>query len=267
MAIGLETNYKVRLISVASLTTSFGIDSRSQVIFDVTPSFTESRAVDYAPVTPVHMPGSIQVYKNSKSRTFTIGAKFISRTVDEATQNMIYLQTLRGWTLPYFGASSTLSDTNHANRQAYNNSNTNDNLNAAGPRVLTPAERARRARDAVAANGVELLGAPPDVLYLYAYSTDANTAGLASEGRNRPAAYGVNINRVPVVVTNLEITYPDDVDYLPTFSDRTNKIVGSNAEVFPVKMDVSITLAETHSPREFEEFNLKLYKQGILPNF
>ena len=253
-----ENNYKVRLISVASFMGTAGL--REQVIFDVTPKFSESREVEYAPITPVHMPGSIQVYKNTKSRTFTIGARFVSRTVAEATQNMRYLQRLRGWTMPYFGASSTLDSTS---QQIRNNAKTGqtrtDQLTGSGDdRVLTP-EESMEIRQSQMQTGTELLGAPPDVLYLYAYSTSKNDGNSSG----RPTISGVNINRIPVVMTSLNITYPDDVDYIPTNSNGSPDI----SEPFPIKMDVDITLIETHSPREYEQFDLIKYKRGVLVNF
>ena len=107
--------------------------------------------------------------------------------------------------------------------------------------------------------GVELLGAPPDVLYLYAYSSGVSSGA----GQDRPNKYGVNINKVPVVVTSLNITYPDDVDYIPTYSNGDPR----KSEPFPVKMDVEISLVETHSPREYERFDLMKYKKGVLVNF
>ena len=248
-----ENTYKVRLISVASFMSTSS--SREQVIFEATPKFSESREAEYAPITPVHMPGSIQVYRNTKSRTFSIGARLISRTSEEATKNMRSLQILRKWMLPYFGSTSTLS---YDSQQTRNSAKTNQiRANQAtgtdDTRVLTNDE-AMELRQAQMQTGTEMLGAPPDVLYLYAYSTSKNDGTSAG----RPAVYGVNINRIPVVMTSLNITYPDDVDYLPTLAD---------GEPFPIKMDVDITLVETHSPREYERFDLLKYKSGVLVNF
>ena len=97
------------------------------------------------------------------------------------------------------------------------------------------------------------------MLYLYAYSSRANNASV--EGR--AAKYGVNINKVPVVITSLGITYPDDVDYIPTYSNGDAR----KSEPFPTKLDVTISLTETHSPREYETFDLVKYKKGQLGSF
>jgi hypothetical protein len=232
-----SANYKVRLVSVLGLATAFNPGDITSVMFEVTPAFSENGSVDYAAVQPVHMPGSIQTYKYTQARTFTIGAKLISRNSADALRNMKYLQTLRSWRYPFFGNSGT-------------------NIRQSTPTGSSAA--ANRIRNGVSsgANGAELLGAPPELLYLYAYSTTANDARSNSAGNN------VNINRVPVVLTSLGITYPDDCDYIPVDITTTN-----TTEPFPIKIDVSISLTEAHSPREFEKFDLMAYKTGNLVNF
>lgn len=96
-----------------------------------------------------------------------------------------------------------------------------------------------------------MLGAPPDVLYLFAYSS--------STGANAGRSTGlVNIKKIPVVLTSVSITYPEDVDYIP--------VNGTN-EPFPVRMDVSLELAEAHSPTDYEKFSLSMFKQGNLVQF
>ena len=248
-----ENNFRVRLIPVVAL--AFGGDPSvirdSQVAFDVTPSFSESRTADYTPVTPVHMPGAMQVYKHTNSRQFEITAHLVSRNVSDALKNMQYLQSLRGWLMPYFGGTTTLTDSNEQQRkkQAI--------ATAGAPTPLTSEERDRRMRERVKTEGVQLKGAPPDILYLYAYSTGVND--------KRGIGPVVNINRVPVVLTSLGITYPEDVDYIPVY-DPTESVY-ARTEPFPRKMDVTISLVETHSPREYEQFDLMAYKLGNLVNF
>lgn len=237
------SNYKVRLIPISSM--KFGDTTTiadTQVVFEVTPAFSETRGVTYSAVDPVHMPGSIQMYRSTGARTFEVGAQLISRNAADALRNIRYLQTLRGWTMPYFGQTDTLTQQNRMVR---------DQNSAFGPEDanMTSLER-------IQSEGVQLRGAPPDVLYLYAYSTDTSTA---TGGRSAPTS---NVNRVPVVMTNLVITYPDDVDYIPVDMTGTGKF-----EPFPVKMAVGVTLAETHSPREYERFDLAAFKAGTLANF
>ena len=204
------------------------------------------------------MPGAIQVYKHTNPRQFDITAHFISRNVADALRNMRYVQTLRSWRYPYFGGTNTLTD---ANQLARNNSvQRRANQEGTSTSTLTDAEQARSARARVASEGVQLRGAPPDVLYLYAYSNsqidDRNNSGNVFTP--------VNINRVPVVLTSLAITFAEDVDYIPVFENTPDNVF---TQPWPTKMDVTLTLAETHSPREFETFDLNAYKNGNLARF
>ena len=254
------SNYKIKLIPISSLRrgTTSSI-TQDQVVFEVTPTFSETRTTDYSPVTPVHMPGSIQMYRNTASRQFTIGAHLISRNVEDARVNMQYLQKLRAWMMPYFGSTSTLTDANRASR-TFNQSEVNRlrQLKRDDPLFLDQSDT-EFLKQAQINGGAQLTGAPPDVLYLYAYSTSANY-----QTGSRMGSSTSNINRVPVVMASLEISYPDDVDYIPV--DPQWEEFGQ-LEPFPVKMDVNISLVETHSPNEFERFNLAAYKSGTLANF
>lgn len=242
------SNYKVRLVPISSL--KFGDTSQianTQVVFEVTPTFTESRQVAYSAVTPIHMPGSIQMYQSTSARSFDITATLIARNAADAAKNRQCLQTLRGWTMPYFGSTSTLTKTN---RDARINQSLSPSVN-----TLNPEDREKEIRQRIQDAGVELRGAPPDVLYLYAYSAESSSVAGGRSGATS------NINRVPVVLTSLSIAYPDDVDYIPVADSS------GNIEPFPVKMSVSLNLAETHSPREYERFDLNAFKAGTLANF
>lgn len=230
-----ENQYRVRLIPVSVL--SSGADTStirlSQVNFDATPAVSESRTVEYVSSSPVHMPGSVLMYKRTNGRTFSLTAHFISRNASDAAKNMQRLQLLRSWTMPYFGQTTT---------------------NA------SPTEKQTQSR--VAGSGYELRGAPPDVLYFYAYasSTPDSSSDLAL----------TNLARIPVVLTSLDITYPDDVDYIPTSVSvlkPNGSISSTDAVPFPVKMDVGMTLMETHSPTEYQSFDLLKYKSGTLVGF
>lgn len=241
----IENNFKVRLISVLDMAQGYPKDS-TQVIFEVTPTLSESRSVDYTPVQPVHMPGGIQVYKFTGSRTFELSAHFISRNVSDAYKNIKNLQTLRSWTLPFFGSSSTDFTGNR-----------NISATPSPYAQATPDQQMSMGQDKIKQSGtagVNLLGAPPEVLYLYGYS--------ASQSSDRLDINGININRIPVVLTSLNFSYPEDVDYIPV-----EITPGKKTEPFPVKMDVTISLTETHSPVEYERFDLLSYKSGSLKNF
>ena len=238
-------NHRVRLVSVR--------DELRKVEFKVAPTFTEGRSVEYTPVTPIHMPGSIQVYKNTASRTFSIGATLVARNVNEASENMFLLQRLRSWTLPHFGRSAKLSRDEEDARKRLDAA-------AAIERTgeLNGDEQAQKNIDLVN-QGVQLLGAPPMVLYLYAYSSSAN------DKRGAGSFLRVNINRVPVVITNLSIAYPNDVDYLPAGDGISD--INEESESIPTKMEVTVECVETHSPREYERFSLKDFYNGKLVSF
>lgn len=222
----IANNYKVKLRG-----------SDGYVHFDVTPDFIETRNVNYSTLEPIHQPGQIYVYKNTSSRNFNISnAKFISRTREEADVNLKRLHRLRGWTMPRFGeGSSTLDQDQFDNRKE--DSALGINLQQTG-----------RRDEYQEFFGAEILGAPPQVLQLSAYSTARTPTGKG---------HAQHIDRIPVVIQQLNIPYPADVDYIPTTSGVP----------MPIIMTVDITLVETHSPREYEHFSLEHFKRGLLPGF
>lgn len=214
------------------------------VVFDVTPTISESRAISYDNLSVTHMPGSILVYKNTDSRAFSLtNVKLISRTPTEARKNLIRLNILKAWGLPYFGTGGKQQadkmQTNSGNGQA--NQQYND-LN----QQLASAK----------ASFLSFLGAPPDVLYLSAYA-----------GTGADSTFEGNINSVPVVMTNLDFSYPSDVDYIPvggTGGQAQDNFVGTP---FPAIMELSIQLKEIHSAREYQNFSLDDYRRGDLSRF
>lgn len=89
--------YKVKLHHAPSNTT---------VYFDAAPDISETGAVNYRSVDPIHSPGGINVYTNTASRTFSLsGIKLFSRNQVEATRNYNRLQMLKGWRYPTFGTA------------------------------------------------------------------------------------------------------------------------------------------------------------------
>lgn len=81
----------------------------AMVEFEVMPEVVENRDVEYEAIAPAQFPGAFQKYKGTSSVVWNINATLVSRTSDEATQNLNYLNTLRGWTLPYFGENTRLA--------------------------------------------------------------------------------------------------------------------------------------------------------------
>jgi hypothetical protein len=88
----------------ASLVSS--INSKEYVYFYTMPSITEAGSVIWKTMEMVQAPGGILSYGGTKSRTFTLAIKFVSRTSNEAGINAYFLQMLRGWKMPYFGSSN-----------------------------------------------------------------------------------------------------------------------------------------------------------------
>jgi len=229
----IENPFKVRLTapSQGGLTVSF----------DASPNISENRNVNYASLEPLHAPGQIQVYKNTSSRNFQISdVRILSRTTEEADSSLRKLWTLRSWCMPRFGKSSTLTNLQRDERDFQRN--------------LSEADVAALGDDV----GVELLGAPPPILYLSAYSKTIGSSGRKI-GENISNVWQVaqHINRVPVVIQQLTIPYPNDIDYVTTTSGVP----------MPIMMNLDLALVETHSPNSYENFNLSAFKQGILQGF
>jgi len=236
-----EANNKVKLVSAQS--------RYRRVEFRATPQITENRNVNYTSLEPLHAPGQIQVYKNTASRSFSISdLKLISRTTKEADLNMNILWQLRAWTMPRFGNSSTLTEHQRDQRNPLTNSSQFDvnDFNS------------QAEYNAYIDTGTELLGAPPEVLYLSAYSKDI---GADAVGTSKPGTavwqIAQHLNRIPVVVQQLTIPYPNDVDYINTTSGVP----------MPIIMNLDLSLIETHSPNAYEAFSLDDFRKGTLKGF
>ena len=73
--------------------------------------------------------------------------------------------------------------------------------------------------------------------------------------------YKKQFQAIPVVVSDLNITYPEDVDYIET-----------GLAMVPILQSVELTLVESHPTRvrtggSVEEFDLNRFRQGILEGF
>ncbi len=234
-----DNQFKVKLVSAASpdrLT-----DRRESVIFDVSPDLIETRNVQYKTLDPLHAPGQMNVYQSTSSRTFNIAnVRLISRTRQEASENLARLWTLRGWTVPQFGKGPQAHEDSWIDKLIQNNPNSTQARQARGVRGRSSTPRVNKS----------FLGAPPQVLLLSAYSRTADT--VASRGVG-------HIRRVPVVIQQMSIPYPSDVDYIPTNDE--------NPTPMPTVMTLDMTLIETHSPNEYENFSLDDYRLGNLKGF
>lgn len=187
--------------------------SNAMVDFLHQPKISMNEKAEYDLFTPVHAPVGFAAYKSSPSTEITIDDVILfSTTPEEALANYNRLRQLLTWTKPYFGKSGdTMSVQNNTSVSS-------------------------------------VLGAPPDVLYLYAY-TPANS--LTN-----------NIYRQPVVISNVSYSFPNDVDYIYLPSDQNDASRGGIP--FPIVMSVTINLTETQSPASAERFNMDDYRSGKL---
>lgn len=234
-----ENQFKVKLTSASSpdrLT-----DLRETVTFDVTPDLIETRNIQYKTLDPLHAPGQLYVYQNTNSRTFNISnVRLISRTRTEASKNLARLWTLRGWTTPQFGKGP----------QAHEDAWIDELTRVNQTQVQTGKAKQDRTRSFSPRVNKSFLGAPPQVLLLSAYSRVGQTIGTRGIG---------HIRRVPVIIQQMSIPYPSDVDYIPTADEPSTPM--------PTVMTLDITLIETHSPTEYENFSLDDYRLGNLAGF
>jgi len=179
--------------------------------YKTTPTISEAQTVEYKQFNPVHAPGSINTFVNSPSRTFSFGdVKLISRTQREATETLKNIRLLRSWTKPVFGLGVT--------PDAFKN-------------------------DPNSFSNEDILGAPPRVLFLSAYTNHGDVNGI--------------LKNIPVVVTSLTFNYPNDVDYM----------ILQDGSAVPVVMNVEISVTETHSPIEYTKFSLAKYRNGDMVRF
>ena len=70
------------------------------VEFEATPDITEQGSASYFEEGNIRGPGSIMMYMGSPSRSFSIAAKFISRTPEEAKETDRKIHILKSWRMP-----------------------------------------------------------------------------------------------------------------------------------------------------------------------
>lgn len=239
-----DIDYRVRLENQRTAGGSLGsLANREVVIFETTPDLVETRNVNYKTIDPVHAPGQMAAYVNTSSRSFNISSvRLISRTPEEAYKTLRVLWTLRSWAMPQFG-TSTLGKPERDARDDWNRPSRQDSR----ARYQTEQERRDAYIEARNRFGYERRGEPPAILLLSAYSNNSFHGEHIG-----------NINRVPVVLQNLSIPYPSDIDYIPA--------ADVNIPV-PTIITIDMQLLETHSPREYERFSLGSFKTGTLGGF
>lgn len=160
------------------------------VVFEVQPNVSEMGTASYTQIDNIRQPGTLMIYAGSPGREFSISAKFVSRSVDEAEKNSRYVQLLRSWRLP--DKSGTVAD--------------ND---------MPPA---------------------PSRLRL---------SGLSGWFKS-----------VPVRMTSLSIETNEDVDY-----------INCSRGAVPIVWNVQVSLKESRSLAELNEFDIDKFRRGVLPSW
>jgi hypothetical protein len=74
-----------------------GFDS---VLFYLSPEVSESKQAIYAEIGDIRQAASLLIYTGSPSRKWSVSAKFLSRTPEEADQTWKQVQLLRSWMNP-----------------------------------------------------------------------------------------------------------------------------------------------------------------------
>lgn len=227
----IENALKVQLTEMSN-----SIGMARTVIFDVLPTLSEQSSANYSPISLPHGPGQIYVYQNSNSRTFNLVAQLVSQTREDATRNLHRVNLMRSWVKPTFGTDMQL---------------TGDTLDIFSTELSQSGNPVRNRMRETSGGAVDVLGSPPKVLQLSAFS-DINRRG--------------NIYKIPTVITNLGINYDDSTDYIPTGVVQGYEHI-TEGTPFPIIMSVDLNLAETHSPDQYSKFNLDAYRKGLLEGF
>jgi hypothetical protein len=79
------------------------------VKFLVMPEVFESRSVEYEAVAPPQSPSAFQKYKGTAPTQWSVNATLTCRNINEATANLEIINTLRGWTMPFFGENTRVA--------------------------------------------------------------------------------------------------------------------------------------------------------------
>jgi hypothetical protein len=77
-----------------------GSNSQSSVRLFVTPELNETRTINYQEISEMRQAGGLLIYIGTQARTYSLTARFVSRTDDEARRTFDQVQLLKGWTVP-----------------------------------------------------------------------------------------------------------------------------------------------------------------------
>lgn len=84
--------------------------SPEYVRLNASPRISENRAAQYSEVNLIHHPGAILKYERTSARSWGVSAKLVSRNQQEASENQMILNIIRGWVMPYYGEGTEKND-------------------------------------------------------------------------------------------------------------------------------------------------------------
>lgn len=77
-----------------------GSEDQDGVRFYVSPELSETRTVNYQEISEMRQAGGLLIYIGTQARTYSLTARFVSRTTTEATKTFKYTHMLKSWTVP-----------------------------------------------------------------------------------------------------------------------------------------------------------------------
>lgn len=92
----------------------------ASVRFDITPQVTEQGSSIVNEISEIRAPASILIWMGSPARTFTINAKLLSRTAEEAEKSFRDKNLLNSWRFPESGSGILSSYPSTVNLWGYN---------------------------------------------------------------------------------------------------------------------------------------------------
>jgi hypothetical protein len=94
-------NNMFRLVSTAMAKGEGSVNTGAdEVKFYLTPEIGESKQAVYAEISDIRQAASILIYMGSPSRGWSVNARFLSRTAEEANTTWKYVQLLKSWLNP-----------------------------------------------------------------------------------------------------------------------------------------------------------------------
>jgi hypothetical protein len=246
-------------IKLSTAGKAFGNNFRS-VTFFVSPEISESRNVNYVDISDIRMPASILIWMGSPSRGFNLSAKFIARSQIEADGAFQQLSLLRSWCVAQPVTGSLDQDKRTVTQVVANNIVHSSQTDKIASKPSDAAATANTQQGKAPTTGQPPpANQPPDQSTYTLGGTlfnDQTPPVLLLEG------YGGQFRHIPVVIQSLNISYPNDVDY----------IQNSNGVWVPIIHDISISLKEArelfakgaNAPGAMNTFSIKKFRNGTL---